>query len=136
MRKLVIAVDFDGTLFDTKDGVLVTNMRVVYWVKKKKKEGHKIILWTSREGEDLEEAIDACEWVDLEFDAINENIPENRDLGPGKRKVIADIYLDDRSMKISDIPNMPKVTIFNAEKQKDGKIKYIKTGTTASGSNT
>ena len=44
--------------------------------KQKRAEGHKLILWTCRCGEYLEQAIKWCEEQGLIFDAINENLPE------------------------------------------------------------
>ena len=66
--------------------------------------GVKSILWTSRTGSALREAIEWCEDHDLHFDAINENLPEVIELTGGidTRKVYADIYFDDRNRGISD----------------------------------
>ena len=67
-----------------------------------KSEGHKIILWTCRENVALENAIKFCEDQGIELDAINENVDVEekiKSFGYNSRKVYADIYLDDKSIK-------------------------------------
>ncbi|MFA7219196.1 MAG: hypothetical protein WC119_01655 [Synergistaceae bacterium] len=76
-------------------------------MKKFKKAGASIILWTCREGKSLQEALSRCSQEGLEFDAVNENcsaqkeyqeskLKENGDTF-GLRKIFADLYVDDRS---------------------------------------
>lgn len=72
--------------------------------------GVKSILWTSRTGSALQEAIEWCEDHDLHFDAINKNLPEVIELtGTDTRKVYADVYFDDRNRSISDFEMNHKV---------------------------
>lgn len=69
---------------------------MIKWLKQKKEEGVKLILWTCRVGDLLEQAITYCNAYGLEFDAINENIPEMVDrYGSDSRKVFAHLYIDD-----------------------------------------
>lgn len=51
-----------------------------------------------QEGEALHKAIEWCKEFNLVFDAINDNLPEIKELY-GKRKISCDIYNDDRSFK-------------------------------------
>lgn len=99
-----IAVDFDGTLcinkFPKIGKVNAINRKVHEVVKQLKSEGHILILWTCREdgpnGKYLKEAIEWCKTQGLEFDYINEN-PESP-WGDTKRKIYADLYIDDKSI--------------------------------------
>ena len=102
---MVIAVDFDGTLCESewpdigkpKLGVIDTLLNAKRW-------GDKLILWTNREGVLLNEALEWCRRYGLEFDAVNENLPEliqQYDNDP--RKIGADLYIDDRSVRPQDI---------------------------------
>ena len=60
-----------------------------------KANGHKVILWTSRAGRDLEAAVEWCHGQGLEFDAVNEPLPEQvARWGNDTRKVYADFYID------------------------------------------
>lgn len=93
MNSKVIAIDFDGTI--TKDSKYpitgVIDLNAIDHIKKIKKLGHKIILWTCREGDELKEAIDLCSFHGIYFDSINENKNGN------SRKIRADFYIDNKS---------------------------------------
>ena len=64
-------------------------------------EGNKLILWTSRDGELLEDALAFCRERGLEFYAVNSNYPPgalfSRQAGRSC-KVVADLYIDDRNV--------------------------------------
>jgi hypothetical protein len=99
---MIYAVDFDGTLCVEKyPGIGEPRQNVIDFCKQKKAEGHKLILWTCRCGEYLEQAIKWCEEQGLIFDAINENLPERTaEYGGDCRKISADFYLDDKNLDI------------------------------------
>lgn len=99
---MIVAVDFDGTLCrDEFPAIGVPRERVINRVKHHKEQGHKLILWTCRNGERLQEAIAWCAEQGLEFDAINENLPEiQKAYGQDTRKVFADFYMDDKSVPV------------------------------------
>ena len=60
-------------------------------------QGDRLILWTCRSGEQLEEALFFCMARGLVFDAVNENLPETiEQCGGDSRKIFADLYIDDR----------------------------------------
>ena len=68
-------------------------------LKKRRRQGNKIILWTCREGERLLKAVDWCWEHGLAFDAVNENLPEMIEWhGNDCRKIFADVYIDDKSV--------------------------------------
>lgn len=99
---MTIAVDFDGTIVEHRYPRIGKELPfAVETLKALAGEGHKLILWTSRDGELLEEALEFCRQRGLEFYAVNSNYP------PGalfKRredrscKVVADLYIDDRNL--------------------------------------
>ena len=65
----------------------------------KGKQGNKLILWTCRAGDALDLAIHWCRQQDLEFDAINDNLPETIEkYGHNSRKITCDYYIDDRAL--------------------------------------
>lgn len=96
----VIAVDFDGTLCGNEYPQIGTpHLSLLTRLKKLQTDGCKIILWTCRKDEYLDAAIHWCRDYGLEFDAVNQNLPEYIDFfGGDTRKIYADIYIDDRSM--------------------------------------
>ena len=103
----IIAVDFDGTLVEDKwPEIGEPNKEMFEFLKYLQKEHNiKLILWTSRTDRHLINAIEFCKAQGIEFDAINENIPEVKALtGRDTRKVYADIYLDDKSIPAIQAP--------------------------------
>ena len=105
----IIAVDFDGTLCKEHwPEIGAPNLRLIGWLKERRKAGDKLILWTCRCGEMLEKAVAWCSVWGLTFDAVNANLPENVQLyGNDCRKVYADIYLDDKAGYIGRISPFP-----------------------------
>ena len=96
----ILAVDFDGTLVSNKFPEIGEPDWVISGaVKAYQNAGWKVILWTCRTEEMLQEAVDFCkEQLDLEFDAVNDNLPEVQAYyGGNTRKVFANLYWDDRS---------------------------------------
>ena len=97
-RDKVIAVDFDGTLFEKKrfPGFGAPKLGLIGTLRYlQRKRGCKLILWTCREGRDLEMALEGCGGVGLHFDAVNEGLPGERRTS---RKINADIYIDDKAV--------------------------------------
>lgn len=101
---MIIAVDFDGTIVEhryPKIGKALPNSIKV--LKKLKAEGHILILWTYRSGDELNEAIKYCKKNGLEFDAINNNSKDEVYDTSYSRKIYADLYIDDRNL--FDLPD-------------------------------
>ena len=100
MNKKIIAVDFDGTLCESNYpycGKPV--MPGIKAITEEKKRGSIIILYTMREGKELDLALKWCKCYGIEFDAVNENVPW---LGFHSRKVCADVYIDDLAVGKDD----------------------------------
>ncbi len=93
-----IAIDFDGTLWG-HGGIEGLNHVLVAAAIHLRRNGHQLVLWTCRmPGQGLEEAVRTCKMAGLEFDAVNDNLPEVK-MGFGdSRKIVADVYIDDRSL--------------------------------------
>lgn len=99
-RKYTIyAVDFDGTLAESVwPGIGKPNRALISHLIKRRREGNKLILWTCRCGDRLEEAVTWCSYHGLNFDAVNENLPEMVEFyGNDSRKIFADVYIDDKA---------------------------------------
>jgi hydroxymethylpyrimidine pyrophosphatase-like HAD family hydrolase len=96
---MIIAVDFDGTIVEHEYPRIGKPIPFAFEVLKKLQEEHHIlILWTMRENELLQEAIDFCEKQGLKFYAHNKNYPEE-EYGSGCiRKLAVDLYIDDRNV--------------------------------------
>ena len=98
VRKTIVAVDFDGTIVEHKYPKIGKEIPfAVQTLKMLQHEGFRLILWTSRYGKELEEAIKFCQERGLEFFAVNKNYPEEIFGENLSRKIVADIYIDDRN---------------------------------------
>ena len=99
----IYAIDFDNTLAVTRfPEIIGPNKKMIAFTKAVQAQGHKIILWTSRAGGDLENAVAWCHEQGIQFDAVNEPLPEQiKRWGNDTRKIYADFYIDDRNMTIA-----------------------------------
>lgn len=94
-----IAVDFDGTIVEHKYPKIGRALPFAIEVLKAlQKRGHQIILWTYRSDVELEEAIQYCHNLGVDFYAVNKNYPEEQVDSKTPRKVHADVYIDDRNL--------------------------------------
>lgn len=95
----IYAVDFDGTLCKNKwPKIGEPNETLLDFLKAARSQGSKVILWTMREGDTQEQAIAWSKEHGLEFDAVNDNAEEMKELyGNNPRKVFANIYIDDHN---------------------------------------
>ena len=110
---MIIAVDFDGILVEDRfPYVGPANYRMINFVKQLIEDGHELVLWTSRVGQPLQDAVSWCEAQGIHFCAVNDNAPSNKakyqsKYPQGTRKVCADIYIDDHNPQfIVDTANM------------------------------
>ena len=103
---MIIAVDVDGVLCDGADFPKIghTNYEMIALVQELIDMGHEVVLWTSRNGDELKSAVEWCEWHGLHFCAVNEPAPSNNaeyaDRYPTPtRKIYADVYIDDHNLE-------------------------------------
>lgn len=98
---MIIAVDFDGCLAVKERGRLVPNRGLITSLKQHQASGATVILWTCREGRSLMEALAFLRSCSFVPNFVNQNCPEGiRKLGHDSRKIYADIYLDDKGVRI------------------------------------
>lgn len=98
LRPKVYAVDFDGTLsFGRYPNIGKPNTELIEALKYLRNIGCKVILWTTREGQRLDEAVEWCDIYGLRFDAVNDNLPELVEVYGNPRKVAADLYISSKS---------------------------------------
>ena len=95
----IIAVDFDGTLCENKwPEIGEPNKELIAYLKKRQEAGDKLVLWTCRVGEILDNAVAWSAEQGIIFDAVNENLPEVvSSFGTDTRKIFANEYIDDRN---------------------------------------
>lgn len=103
-----IAVDFDGTIVEHKYPAIGKEMDFAFaTLKALQEKGHRLILWTIREGELLEEAVEFCREHGIEFYAVNRNYPEEEYSNMEHRKLLADLFIDDRN--VGGFPGWPAI---------------------------
>ncbi|NDW17852.1 hypothetical protein D0T53_02835 [Dysgonomonas sp. 216] len=95
---MVIAVDFDGTIVEHEYPRIGRAIPfAIETLLKLQQERHILLLWSVREGDLLQEAVDYCESKGLKFYAANKNHPEE-DRATAARKLDADLFIDDRNL--------------------------------------
>ena len=101
----ILAIDFDGTITRDNDfphiGKIMPEAQEV--LQELHEKGCKLILWTCRNGQDLENAVTWCQAWGIPIDYVNENIPE---IKFGNPKIFANYYIDD--LNLGGIPRMGK----------------------------
>ncbi|MFA5045436.1 MAG: hypothetical protein WC542_05875 [Paludibacter sp.] len=97
---MIIAVDFDGTIVTHEYPKIGREIPFAIDSLKRLQENHQfqLVLWTVREGVELEEAVEYCRSRGLEFYAINNNYPEETSKDGQPRKLKADLFIDDRNL--------------------------------------
>ena len=95
-RSLIVAVDFDDTLYDFhKDGGTYTQVQQL--IRDLKDIGCFIIIWTGNQDTVL--IINYLNKNNIPFDRINDEAPVSKKFLNGRfpRKVYANVYIDDRA---------------------------------------
>jgi len=96
---ITIAVDFDGTIVeDDYPKIGRAKLFAFDTLLKLQEKGHRLILWTYRKGEMLEEAVAFCKENGVIFYAVNKSFPEEEFDPKYSRKINADIFIDDRNI--------------------------------------
>ena len=98
---MTIAVDFDGTIVEhaypeigSEIPFATDTLRMLI------EDRHQLILWSCREGELLQDAIDWCHERGVDFYAVNRDFPEE-DIERNEhfsRKLKVDLFIDDRNI--------------------------------------
>ena len=105
---MTIAVDFDGTIVEYKYPKIGKEKPfAIQTLRTLQREGNKIILFTSREGELLDDAVAFCHERGLDFFAVNSNQPANALFTRQTSKVIADVSIDDKNL--GGLPEWPDI---------------------------
>lgn len=123
----IIAVDFDGTLsLGRWPDVGPKNTALFQFLKERRKNGDKIILWTCREDKCLTDAVQWCKSQGLEFDAVNDNLPEKiAEYGVNSRKISCDYYIDDRAVSMQDFISWRERYVQQRVGEENVKFSYI-----------
>lgn len=94
-----IAIDFDGTIVEHDYPRIGKEMLFAFaTIKELHKKGHRLILFTYRTGDLLNEAVEYCKNNGVEFYAVNKNFPEEEYSENIPRKLNVDIFIDDRNV--------------------------------------
>lgn len=97
---MTIAVDFDGTIVQHRYPEIGREIPfAIDTLKMLSQEGHRLILWSVREGRLLNEAVEWCRERGLEFYAVNKDYPEEeRNHDHYSRKLKVELFIDDRNI--------------------------------------
>lgn len=115
-KTFIIATDFDDTLVRTDVYPVIGEPTPWFSQLKqlqKKFSNLQVILWTCRDGEALQAAIDFCINNGLRLDAINEDVSSSLRWKNRTSKPFANIYVDDRAVS------------FDGEEVQDEKLNNI-----------
>lgn len=98
---MTIAVDFDGTIVEHKYPEIGNEIPFATdTLKMLIADGHRIILWSVREGKLLDDAVRWCEERGVQLYCVNKDFPEeNADAYKDhSRKLKVDMFIDDRNV--------------------------------------
>lgn len=128
---MTIAVDFDGTIVTHEYPQIGSELPLaIPTLKKLKEDGHKLILWTVREGDLLDDAVLWCRERGLEFYAVNKEFPEEDVKNVHySRKPKVDIWIDDRN--VGGLPDWGTIYRIIKENRTYNEILYADMNSTA-----
>ncbi len=97
---MIIAVDFDGTIVTHEYPKIGKELPFAIDSLKRLQQNpeNQLVLWSVREGKELEEAVEFCRERGLEFYAVNSNYPEESAEHSEPRKLKVDLFIDDRNL--------------------------------------
>ena len=98
---MTIAVDFDGTIVTHEYPQIGKEIPfAIQTLKMLQQDCHKLILWSVRKDELLEDAVRWCRERGLEFYAVNKEYPEEEMQNNifYSRKLKVDLWIDDRNV--------------------------------------
>ncbi|MBR5576672.1 MAG: hypothetical protein IKW22_05290 [Bacteroidaceae bacterium] len=128
---MTIAVDFDGTIVTHEYPQIGSELPLaIPTLKRLKEDGHKLILWTVREGDLLDDAVLWCRERGLEFYAVNKEFPEEDVKNVHySRKPKVDIWIDDRN--VGGLPDWGTIYRIIKENRTYNEILYADINSTA-----
>lgn len=98
---MYIATDFDGTIVEHRYPKIGKEIPfATATLRRLQEEGHKIVLWSVREGRLLDEAVEWLSQHGVEVFAANKDYPEE-EYGKSRnfsRKLKAEVFIDDRNL--------------------------------------
>ena len=98
---MTIAVDFDGTIVRHRYPEIGEEVPfATQTLRMLIEDRHKLILWSVREGQLLDDAVEWCRERGVEFYAVNRDFPEE-DVTKNihfSRKLKVDLWIDDRNV--------------------------------------
>lgn len=97
-KNMIIAVDFDGTIVEHRYPEIGKERPfATLTLKQLIADGHRLILWTVREGKLLDEAVEWCRQRGVEFYAVNRDYEEETQDNNNhySRKIKANLFIDD-----------------------------------------
>lgn len=99
-----MALNEDGDAHGSKyPDIGAPNWEIIVAAAAEQIAGAGLILWTCREGELLENALEACTRWGLHFDAVNDSLPSwKKFYGNETRKVGATEYWDDKAYRVQN----------------------------------
>lgn len=105
-NKMVIAIDFDGTITDKNIFPEIGKFKehAIDAIRNLQAHGHKVVLWTCREGRYLNAARLALNREGIYLDDYNYSPYQLQ-----SRKIVADVYIDDKNVFMVDNVNWYKI---------------------------
>ena len=99
---MIIAVDFDGTIVEHRYPEIGRERPfAIETLKMLIADHHRLILWSVREGQLLEDAVKWCKDRGVELYAVNKDYPEENGTENNNhfsRKLKVDLFIDDRNI--------------------------------------
>lgn len=112
-KNAIFAIDFDGTIVEHEYPAMgAPNPGAVEVLRELMEKGYRLILFTMRSGQALDEAIRYCNQNKIDFWGINEN-PDQKSW-TDSNKVYANVYIDDAALGVplsegNNANNRPRV---------------------------
>lgn len=96
---MIIAVDFDGTIVeDNYPEIGEPKMFVFETLQQLIEKRHQLILWTTREGAKLDEAVSFCRQNGVDFYAVNKSYAEEVVDDSISRKISCDVFISNKNV--------------------------------------
>ena len=92
---MIIAIDFDGTCVTHEYPKIGKDIGAVDTLRALVAKGHKLILWTMRDKQELEEAMEWFYQNEISLWSVNENPTQRWTTSP---KQFAHLYIDDTAL--------------------------------------